>query len=119
MQRPHPPIYFGGASEAAIGVAGRHADVYAFWGEPLAEARDLIGRVRAAAAHAGRDPATVRFSLSMRPILADTDDAAWRRADAFIERIRELRGAGFGKGTPKRQSEGSRRLLKAAKGGAV
>ncbi|RYY83215.1 MAG: LLM class flavin-dependent oxidoreductase, partial [Comamonadaceae bacterium] len=27
--RPHVPVYFGGASEAAIPVAGKHADVYA------------------------------------------------------------------------------------------
>jgi len=30
------PVYFGGASQDAVRVGGRHADVYAFWGEPLA-----------------------------------------------------------------------------------
>jgi alkanesulfonate monooxygenase len=118
VQRPHPPIFFGGASDIAIDVAGRHADVYAFWGEPLAQARELIGRVRAAAARAGRDPAALRFSLSMRPILADTEAAAWRRADAILARIRALRGDALGQ-TSKPQSEGSRRLLEAAKGGKV
>ena len=33
VQQPHIPIYFGGASDAAIAVAGKHADVYALWGE--------------------------------------------------------------------------------------
>jgi len=119
VQRRHPPIYFGGASDIAIEVAGRHADVYAFWGEPLEQARELIARVRTSVAKAGRDPAAIRFSLSMRPILADTEEAAWRRADAILERIRELRGETFGQGTPKPQSEGSRRLLEVAKGGRV
>lgn len=33
------PVYFGGASDAASAVAAEHADVYAFWGEPLAQSR--------------------------------------------------------------------------------
>jgi alkanesulfonate monooxygenase len=118
VQQPHPPIYFGGASDIAIEVAGRHADVYAFWGEPLAQARELIARVRASAAQAGRDPAGIRFSLSMRPILAATEEAAWRRADGTLERIRDLRGDRLGQ-VSKPQSEGSRRLLEAARGGKV
>ena len=50
VQKPHIPIFFGGSSEIAIEVAGRHADVYAFWGEPLAAAATTIAQVRAAAA---------------------------------------------------------------------
>ena len=55
VQQPHIPIYFGGASDAAIAVAGKHADVYALWGETRAQVRELTGRVRAAAAQHGRD----------------------------------------------------------------
>src|ERR1700688_2047733 len=33
VQQPRIPIYFGGASDAAIAVAGKHADIYALWGE--------------------------------------------------------------------------------------
>ncbi len=119
VQKPHLPIYFGGSSDIAIQVAGRHADVYAFWGETLDQARDTIARVRAAAAEAGRDPQAIRFSLSLRPVLGDTEDAAWDRARSILDKIRQLRGDSFGKGTAKPQSEGSRRLLEAAKGGPV
>jgi alkanesulfonate monooxygenase len=119
VQKPHIPIYFGGSSDAAVEAAGRHADVYAFWGETLDQARESIGRVRAATARAGRDPAAIRFSLSVRPVLAGTEEAAWRRAKDILERIRELRGDAFGKATPKPESIGSRRLLEAASGGAV
>ena len=82
-------------------------------------ARDTIARVRASVARAGRDPAAIRFSLSVRPVLAETEEAAWARARSILERIRALRGDSFGKLQPKPESEGSRRLLEAAAGGAV
>jgi len=114
-QQPHVPIYFGGASAAAIPVAGRHADVYALWGESLEQARELTGRVRAEAARHGRE---VRFSVSFRPILADTEEKAWARAESILERTRALRvEQGYARGGPQ-QSEGARRLLAAAQGGA-
>ncbi|NMJ44475.1 LLM class flavin-dependent oxidoreductase [Roseomonas sp. JC162] len=119
VQKPHIPIYFGGSSRAAIAAAGRHADVYAFWGETLDQARETIARARESAARAGRDPASIRFSLSVRPVLGATEDLAWDRARDILERIRALRGDAFGKANPKPESEGSRRLLEAAKGGRV
>ena len=111
VQQPHVPIYFGGASEAALAVAGKHADVYALWGESLDQVRELTGRVRAEAAQHGR---TVRFSVSFRPVLAETEEKAWARADSILERTRALRvQAGYSRGGPQ-QSEGARRLLAAA-----
>ena len=46
VQQPRIPIYFGGASDSAIAVAGKHADVYALWGETHAQVRELTERVR-------------------------------------------------------------------------
>jgi alkanesulfonate monooxygenase len=82
-QQPHIPVYFGGASDAAIRVAGKRADVYALWGETYAQVAELVGRVRAEAARHGR---TIRFSLSLRPILADTEAKAWARAEDILQR---------------------------------
>ncbi|MGN7103490.1 LLM class flavin-dependent oxidoreductase [Ralstonia holmesii] len=113
-QKPHVPIYFGGASDVAVEVAGKHADVYALWGESLDQVRDLTTRVRAEAARHGR---SIRFSVSFRPILADTEDAAWARAESILERTRALRvQQGYSRGGPQ-QSEGARRLLAAAEQG--
>ena len=113
-QKPHVPIYFGGASDVAIEVAGKHADVYALWGESLDQVRDLTTRVRAEAAKHGR---SIRFSVSFRPILAETEAAAWARADNILERTRALRvQQGYSRGGPQ-QSEGARRLLAAAEQG--
>jgi alkanesulfonate monooxygenase len=80
-------IYVAGASEAAVEVAGRHADMFALWGETHDQVRDLTGRVCAAAATHGRNP---EFSLSFRPIFADTEDAAWAKADAYLEQAKAL-----------------------------
>lgn len=112
-QQPHIPIFFGGASDAAIRVAGKHADIYALWGESLAQVREVVGRVRAEAARHGR---AVRFSLSLRPILAATEDAAWARAEHILAQTRALKtpgGQGYNAGGPQ-QSVGAQRLLAAA-----
>ncbi len=82
-QQPRIPLYFGGASEAAIDVGARHADVFALWGEPLAETAEQIARVRAAAEAAGREEPP-RISVSFRPILGDTDEEAWERAHRIL-----------------------------------
>jgi alkanesulfonate monooxygenase len=110
-QKPHIPVYFGGASDAAIAVAGKHADIYALWGETHAQVRDLIGRVRAAAAKHGRSP---RFSLSLRPILAETEEKAWKRADEILERARALLDKTGFRRTSAPVNSGSLRLLEAA-----
>jgi alkanesulfonate monooxygenase len=110
LQQPRIPIFFGGASEAAIAVSARHADVYALWGETHDQVREITARLRAEAAKHGR---TLRFSLSFRPILAATEDEAWARAERIKQRIAELRAkAGLGERKP--VNEGSKRLLAAA-----
>lgn len=121
LQQPHLPVYFGGSSEAAIAVAGKHADVYALWGESLDAVRDTIARVRAAAALHGRAQ-TIRFSLSLRPILAATEDAAWARAESILARAQDVvaRSPNFTRRPQDPQNIGSQRLLaEAAKGRVV
>lgn len=118
------PVFFGGASDAAIAVAGKHADIYALWGETYEQVSELADRVRAAAAIYNRSP---EFSISLRTVLADTEEAAWAKADAILTRATQLRGGGSdGKAPHNRQrrqtgdvppNEGSRRLLETAKKG--
>ena len=52
VQKPHPPLYFGGSSEAAIDVAAETVDKYLTWGEPPAHGRREDRRSKAAAAQA-------------------------------------------------------------------
>jgi len=80
------PIFFGGLSDAAIRTGAANTDVYALWGEPLAATKERIDTIRAAAEAYGRD---VEFSLSLRPIVAETEDAAWARADGYYRAAEE------------------------------
>jgi alkanesulfonate monooxygenase len=110
------PVYFGGASADAVRVAAEHADVYALWGEPLAGFRERIEQVQGEAAKHGR---SLSFSVSLRPIVAETEAAAWEKAQEIL-RVTEERAGEYGKGFPARAgNEGSERLLKFAAQGDV
>jgi alkanesulfonate monooxygenase len=116
-QKPYVPIYFGGASAPALQVAGKHADVYALWGESLAQAEDLVSRVRAAAAAHGR---RIGFSISFRPILGRTEDEAWAKAQRILADTRRLsQEQTFARGVGPQQSTGAQRLLADAARGDV
>lgn len=111
------PIFVGGASDAAIEVAGKHADTFALWGESYAQVRDVTARVRAVAAKHGRS--TPRFSLSVRPILADTEEKAWTKAEAILERATALQDkTGYRKPADGHATAGARRLLSLAEQGS-
>ncbi|MFO1109622.1 MAG: LLM class flavin-dependent oxidoreductase [Bradyrhizobium sp.] len=119
--KPYRPdgirIYFGGASDAAVSVAGKHADTFALWGESYAQVRDITSRVRQAAAKYGR-PAP-RFSLSVRPILADTEEKAWTKAASILERATALQDkTGYRKPADGHATAGARRLLALADQGS-
>jgi alkanesulfonate monooxygenase len=113
------PLYFGGSSEAAYRVGGKHADTFALWGEPLKETAEQIAAVHAAARAAGRAELP-GISVSFRPILAATDELAWERAEGILDSINN--GSGFFSTKRKAWVEsgkapenvGSQRLLAAA-----
>ncbi len=114
MKPDNLPVFFGGSSDEAIEVAGRHADVYALWGETLEQVAETVRAVRRSAARYGRDPG---FSLSLRPIVADTEEAAWKRAAEIEEQVRENRiAAGLPIAGHRPVNAGSLRLLDTAQG---
>lgn len=119
LQKPRIPLYFGGSSDAAVRVGARHADVYAMFGESLDQVRETIHRVRTEAAKHGREQ-HIRFSISLRPVLAHTEEAAWARADRIFEAARAVGGgaAHLVKGWTG-QSTGLQRLREAAARGHV
>jgi alkanesulfonate monooxygenase len=117
-QHPRIPLYFGGSSDAAYRVGGKHADVYALWGEPLAETAEQIASVRAAALAAGR-AGPPRISVSFRPILGPTEELAWERAHRILATTQENVGAFRNSwrrvvGGQEPENRGSQRLLAAA-----
>jgi alkanesulfonate monooxygenase len=114
--RPHGetiPISIGGQSDEAFDIGGRKGDVFSFWGEPLADIRAQIDRVNAIAATAGRTDRP-RIWVTFRPIVARTDEEAWRKAYDYVEKIGETHRQGgmrrfTGPGLP--QNVGSQRAL--------
>jgi alkanesulfonate monooxygenase len=120
FQKPRIPISFGGSSDAAIAVAGKHADIYALWGEPLDGARETIARVRAAAVANGRSPDDISYTIAFRTIVADKEDDAWASAAEILETVKAgvARTAG-GNGEKLPSNAGSVRLREAAKRGKV
>jgi alkanesulfonate monooxygenase len=125
-QQPRIRLYFGGSSEAAYRVGGKHADTFALWGEPLAETKQQIDSVNAAAAAAGRTDVP-GISVSFRPILGPTEELAWERAHRILETTKEnieaFRAQWGTKTWPlggdKPENVGSQRLLAAAAKGEL
>ena len=84
VQTPHPPIWFGGSSDAGIAVAAKHADVYLSWGEPADLLGEKIIRVKERALAEGRK---IRFGLRIHFIVRETEEKAWAAADDLISRV--------------------------------
>src|SRR5271170_1520115 len=81
LQKPHPPLFFGGASDGALEMGARLCDVYAIYAEPRASTRERMTQFRARAAEFGRTPG---FNVSVRPIIAPTEGAAWDKANKIL-----------------------------------
>jgi len=105
-QSPRIPIYGGGGSDSAVEWLAPDIDVFMLWGEPLSQTAAFMAKVREAAGNN-----RLSFSVSTRPILAETDAAAWDRAYDICERI-EARMGGRKARPPK--NIGSQRLLQLA-----
>jgi len=120
VAQPHFPVFFGGSSDEAIRVAGKHADVYALFGETLEGVAETLAKVRASAAAHGRQD-QIRFSLSLRPILGRTEEEAWNRAQRILADAKALKESGNPSRfrLTKNQSTGSQRLQNTASGGAI
>lgn len=107
LQRPHPPLYFGGSSAAAHRLAAEQCDVYLSWGEPPQAVAEKIAEVRALAAQHGR---SLRFGIRLHVIVRESNEAAWRAADALISRLDEATINSAQAAFAKMDSEGQRRM---------
>jgi alkanesulfonate monooxygenase len=81
LQKPHPLLFFGGASEGALAMGARLCDVYAIYAEPLASTRERMTQYRAQANAYGRMSG---FNISVRPIIAAREGDAWDKAKKIL-----------------------------------
>ncbi len=114
LQNPHPPVYFGGSSEAAHELAAEQVDTYLTWGEPPADVAKKVADVRARAARHGR---TVKFGIRLHVIVRETDDEAWRAAESLISRLDDDTVIRAQNAFSKMDSEGQRRMAALHAGG--
>jgi alkanesulfonate monooxygenase len=112
-QEPHVPLWFGGISDAAIPVGARHCSMYALFGEPRFEIAALMKRIAGVAAEYQR---SLEFNVSFRPIVADTEEAAWNKARKILARV-EQASAQFSSRVP--EAETARRLVNLIDGGEI
>lgn len=84
IQKPYPPIYFGGSSDAAHHVAAKHTDVYLTWGEPPQQVAEQIATVRRYAEEAGHE---IRFGIRLHIIVRETTSQAWDAAHDLIKYV--------------------------------
>jgi alkanesulfonate monooxygenase len=113
VQRPYPPLYFGGSSAAGIEVAARHADYYLTWGEPPSQVAEKITAVRNSAARQGRE---LRFGIRLHVIVRETEDAAWKAADRLISYLTDETVEKAQATLARQDSAGQRRMLDLQKG---
>jgi len=107
VQRPHPPLWFGGSSPAAHAIAASHVDTYLTWGEPPQAVEKKIAEVRAKAREQGRD---LQFGIRLHVIVRETADEAWAAADRLISRLDDETIGRAQTAFSKMDSEGQRRM---------
>ena len=107
VQRPHPPLYFGGSSNAAHDIAAEQTELYLTWGEPPAEVEKKFADVRKRAEAAGRK---VRFGVRLHVIPRETNELAWAAAEDLIKHLDDATIAKAQSAFSGMDSEGQRRM---------
>ena len=111
VQRPYPPLYFGGSSPIAQQVAAKHVDVYLTWGEPPDQVAEKIAQVRREAARHGRQ---LRFGIRLHVIVRKTDSEAWQAAERLIAHLDEKTIAAAQASLAQHDSVGQQRMRRLA-----
>ena len=78
-----PRWYMGGASPAALDLAGKLGDVLLMWIQPLDATAKLMDRAREAFQAHGR---RARFGLRTHLVVRDTEEEAWNAAEELLSR---------------------------------
>ena len=115
VQKPYPPVWFGGSSAAAHELAAEQVERYLTWGETPDEVAKKIADVRARAEGKGR---RVEFGIRLHVIVRETEQEAWQAADALISRVDDSTVIRAQAAFANMDSEGQRRMAALHRGGA-
>lgn len=83
-QKPYPPLYFGGSSDAAHELAAQHVDAYLTWGEPPAAVGEKFADIRRRAQKYGRQ---LKLGVRLHVIVRETNEQAWDEAQRLISKL--------------------------------
>ena len=84
VQKPYPPLYFGGSSNAAHELVASQLDAYLTWGEPPHAVAEKFADVRTRAARHGRQ---VKLGVRLHVIVRETNEEAWADAERLISKL--------------------------------
>ncbi|MEH2448851.1 MAG: FMNH2-dependent alkanesulfonate monooxygenase [Nostoc sp.] len=107
VQKPYPPLWFGGSSAIAQKIAAKHVDVYLTWGEPPAQVAEKIASARRLALSEGR---TLRFGIRLHVIVRETESEAWDAANQLIKYVDDEAIAKAQKAYARMDSVGQQRM---------
>lgn len=107
VNKPYPPVFFGGSSEPAHELAAEQVETYLTWGEPPAAVAAKVADVRARAARHGR---TLKFGIRLHVIVRETEDEAWRAAAELVSELDEATVTAAQRKFAQMDSEGQRRM---------
>jgi alkanesulfonate monooxygenase len=107
LQRPYPPLFFGGSSPEAHELAAQQLDTYLTWGEPPAAVKEKVADIRQRAAKHGR---SLSFGIRLHVIVRETEDEAWRAAGELISHLDEATVQRAQATFSRMDSEGQRRM---------
>lgn len=107
VNKPYPPVFFGGSSDEAHELAAEQVDTYLTWGEPPAAVAAKVADMKARAAARGR---TLDFGIRLHVIVRETEDAAWRAAAELVQHLDPATIASAQKKFAAMDSVGQRRM---------
>lgn len=113
VNKPYPPIFFGGSSEEAHDLAAEQLDTYLTWGEAPEAVAAKVADIRARAAKHGR---TLEFGIRLHVIVRETEEEAWRAAGELVSHLDEATIAAAQKKFAQMDSVGQRRMAELNKG---
>jgi alkanesulfonate monooxygenase len=113
VNKPYPPVFFGGSSEEAHELAAKELDTYLTWGEPPQAVAAKVADIKQRAAKYGR---TLTFGIRLHVIVRETEDEAWRAASELVSHLDEAIVSAARKKFEQMDSIGQRRMAELNKG---
>ncbi len=107
VQKPTPPLFFGGSSNEARELAAQKVDLYITWGERPEDVKAKIEDVKQRTLKYGR---TIRFGIRLHVIVRETEEKAWEAAEELISKLDDETIEQHHKVLSNRESVGQQRM---------